>query len=222
MDDFPALDLTTWHKTRDTLQIYAKLLGKIQQSLIPAQRHFWHYGLVVSENGIKTQDFDGKHLLLNLKSHQLELIGAKASKILSLAGQTASTICEQALIMLENQDVNATIDQSLFTDSKPLVYVPSQAEQFAVALSHIADLTKAFKAELKGESSPVQLFPHHFDLSLTWFSGRKVPGKDPDDEDASDESVGFGFSTGDEDIPEAYLYVTAYPTPNKWNQAELP
>jgi hypothetical protein len=79
-----------------------------------------------------------------------------------------------------------------------------------------------FKAELPGESSQVQLWPHHFDLALTWLTGRKVPGMDPQDEEKSDEQMTFGFSTGDERIPDAYIYATAYPWRPEMLQKSLP
>ncbi|MEW8193271.1 MAG: DUF5996 family protein, partial [Candidatus Thiodiazotropha sp.] len=80
---------------------------------------------------------------------------------------------------------------------------------------------KAFKGGLREETSPVQLFPHHFDLAVNWFSGRLVPGADPADEEHADEQMNFGFVTGDESIPDAYLYVTAYPEPGDWMELEL-
>jgi hypothetical protein len=75
---------------------------------------------------------------------------------------------------------------------------------------------------LSGETSPVQLWPHNFDLALTWFSGRKVPGVDPTDQESADEQMGFGFSTGDQGTADAYLYATAYPWPDGLENQPLP
>ena len=81
---------------------------------------------------------------------------------------------------------------------------------------------KTFKSGLREETSPVQIFPHHMDLSLSWFSGRQVPGVDPADEESADEQMNFGFVTGDASIPDAYFYVTAYPAPDSWMDLALP
>jgi hypothetical protein len=89
-------------------------------------------------------------------------------------------------------------------------------------LAQIDAVLKEFRAGLRRESSPVQLWPHHFDLALNWFSGRLVPDQDPDDAEYADEQMNFGFSTGDEGIPEPYFYVTAYPVPAGWMEATLP
>ena len=80
-------------------------------------------------------------------------------------------------------------------------------------MKEINRITNKFRSELSGERSPVQLWPHHFDLSMSWFSSRLVPGKDPDDAELSKEQMMFGFSTGDNTIPDAYFYITAYPVP---------
>ena len=43
---------------------------------------------------------------------------------------------------------------------------------------------------------------------------RKIPGQDPADEESSDKQMNFGFTFGDEGIPEPYFYITAYPLPD--------
>ena len=57
---------------------------------------------------------------------------------------------------------------------------------------------------------------------ISSFSGRLVPGQDPDVPDSADEQMNFGFSTGDEVIPEPYVYITAYPLPEGLSKASLP
>mgnify|MGYP001553824806 CR=1 FL=1 len=34
--------------------------------------------------------------------------------------------------------------------------------------------------------------------------------------------MNFGFVTGDDSIPDAYFYVTAYPAPGNWTELALP
>jgi hypothetical protein len=77
-------------------------------------------------------------------------------------------------------------------------------------------------SELPGETSPVQFWPHNFDLAVMWLTGRKVPGMDPEDEERSDQQMAFGLSTGDTGTPDAYLYVTAYPWPADLVEKTLP
>ncbi len=81
-----------------------------------------------------------------------------------------------------------------------------------MALSLIDAVFRSFAAGLRGEILGPQLWPHHFDLAVLWLSGRQVPGEDPQDEEAADESMNFGFSTGDEGISSPYFFATAYPS----------
>jgi hypothetical protein len=74
---------------------------------------------------------------------------------------------------------------------------------------------KRFKAKQHVETSPVQLWPHHFDIALLVLPGRKIPGEDPRDAELSDEQMNFGFVPGDEGIREPYFYATAYPNPKR-------
>jgi hypothetical protein len=57
---------------------------------------------------------------------------------------------------------------------------------------------------------------------MLWFSGRLVPGKDPSNWDHSREQMNFGFSTGDDEIPEPYFYITAYPFNEELVKPDLP
>jgi hypothetical protein len=76
-------------------------------------------------------------------------------------------------------------------------------------------------AELPGESGPSSCGL----TTLTWpCSGfpDQVSGVDPANEEYADEQMNFGFSTGDEGIPEPYFYTTAYPWPEAIVTAPLP
>jgi hypothetical protein len=68
-----------------------------------------------------------------------------------------------------------------------------------------------------GKTSPVHLFWHSLDLSVTRFSGRRAPavdGIDPVSREAySHEVISFGFWAGDAQIPEAAFYSYTAPEP---------
>lgn len=66
------------------------------------------------------------------------------------------------------------------------------------------------------------VWPGHFDLCMMWIPGEKIPGQDPDNEEYSDKQMNFGFTLGDEGIPEPYFYVTAYPLPEAFPNLDLP
>ena len=83
-------------------------------------------------------------------------------------------------------------------------------------------LLKQFRSEQHRETSPVQLWPHHFDWALSWFSGRPIPDDGSPTGYRSVEQMMFGFSTGDVSIDEPYLYILAYPFADEWLETKLP
>ena len=89
-------------------------------------------------------------------------------------------------------------------------------------MASVAAALEDFRAGIREETSPIQVWPHHFDLSRIWLAGPKIPGQDPANEEYSDKQMNFGFVFGDEGIDEPYFYVTVYPLPDKLPDVELP
>jgi hypothetical protein len=149
---------------------------------------------------------------LDLAGHCLEIAASWGERReLPLIGQAASDFKQTCLSTLASWEIHPEIDDSLFADPSPRAYDRKAVEDFWQALSRLEAVLQDFKKELPGQTSPVQLWPHNFDLALMWLSGRKIPGFDPDDEEHADEQISFGFSTGDTGIPDAYLYAAVYP-----------
>lgn len=227
---FPNLPLADWQSTRDTLNSYARVLGKIRQSLTPPQSHWWHVSLRVSEDGLTTPEMPGDEetgdtleIKLDLVNHRLIAATSKNQRwTMPFSGQPAHLLADTLILKLVQWDIYPEVDRSIFSTDSPGPYDGAAATAFLQTLTSINTIFQTFKAELDGRTSPVQLWPHHFDLSLVWFSGNLVPGVDPADEEYADEQMAFGFSTGDEAIPEPYFYITAYPWPEEISQATLP
>ena len=218
---FPRLDLSVWQPTRDTLHLYARLLGKIRQALTPPQEKWWHVSLRVDEMGLTTPPIPlpGRaeasfSLQLDLVNHHLVITSpAGEARRAALQNQSPQGLMEYTLSALKTFGAEPDIDQSLFSRAETGPYVPQQARTFQQALSSIHTVFQAFKASLAGKTGPVQLWPHHFDLAFEWFSGREAnaPSGAPEGEEGGEEQIGFGFSTGDETVSEAYFYANPWP-----------
>ena len=224
---FPSLSTVDWQPTRDTIQIYAQLMGKIRRALTPRQKHWWHISLHVAVTGLTTTQIPAGsmtfEMLLDFTSHQLIITTSRGEQWRKpLRGQSAAAFCDEALAALVTMDIRPDIDRSLFSDTTPRTYEAGAVERFWQALSQIDAIFKQFKGELRQETGPVQLWPHHIDLAMLWFSGRLVPGADPADEENADEQMNFGFSPGDAGIPDPYFYITAYPLPDGLTDTPLP
>ncbi|GIK43846.1 MAG: hypothetical protein BroJett011_76790 [Chloroflexota bacterium] len=228
---FPVLALAEWQPTRDTLQTYSKVLGKIRRALSPPQKHWWHISLHVVPQGLTTTDVpipDAEddasfEMVLDLQQGQLIITTSRGDSWRTpLAGQSAKEFCDTSLAALARMGIPVEIERSLFADESSRVLEAAAAKNYCQAAVNIDRVLKQFKAGLPGETGPVQLWPHHFDLALLWLSGRKIPGVDPADEENADEQMNFGFSTGDEGMPEPYFYATTYPWPAGITDAPLP
>ena len=89
-------------------------------------------------------------------------------------------------------------------------------------IGSVAAALEDFRATIREEKSPIQVWPHHFDVSMIWLPGGKVAGQDRADEEYADKQMNFGFAFGDASIPEPYFYVTAYPLPEALPAVPLP
>jgi hypothetical protein len=210
------------------LHAVARIIGKLRAHYAPSSKHWWHITLGVSARGLTTPPFPihGRtlELTLNLATHQLVIDSSDGwSTTLPLIGQSARGLCGGLEAATRSSGID--LDDDLlaeFADDQVLPYDPEAMARYLRAINWIDAVFKAFKGELREESSPVQIFPHHMDLAMSWFSGHRVPGVDPADEERADEQMTFGFVTGDESIQDAYFYATAYPVPAGWTDLMLP
>jgi len=195
--------------------------------MTPKQKHWWHISLRVISVGISTTPIPAGNktvqLILDFTIHRLFILTSHGERHeIPLQGQSASAFCTEVLDALAELNIKPAIDRTLFADDTARVYDETAVSTFWQALSQIDIAFQTFKHSFREESSPVQLWPHHFDLAVVWFSGRLIPGQDPADEENADEQMNFGFSTGDSSIAEPYFYATAYPTPDAFTQQPLP
>lgn len=227
LEEFPDLKLESWRPTRDTIHGYARLLGAIRGALTPKQKHWWHISLRVEPYGITTTEipFDktGFELYLDFNSHSLVIRATNGDlHPIPFANQSTTTLGKQALELLGEMGIRSKLNSAIPVDKmQDNNYDRKAAVQFWQALLRIDAVFKRFKQHLNSATSPVQLWPHHFDTSMVWFTGELAPGVDPNDEEAAEEQMNFGFSTGDETIPDPYFYITAYPLPKKLADTNL-
>jgi hypothetical protein len=226
----PPLILKDWRETRDILQKYAQMIGTIREKMSTPHPHWWHISLRVSDRGLittpipKNKNTPGQtfEIILDLKNHHLIIeSNFREAKRIKLTGQSLSALCEETCSLLTDLGIVLPIDKKKYADGKSGKYDESAAADYWAAIEEINRIISKFRSELSGERSPVQLWPHHFDLSMSWFSGRLVPGKEPHDAESSKEQMMFGFSTGDNTIPDAYFYITAYPVPDGLQNVQI-
>jgi hypothetical protein len=229
---FPDLDPDDIRQTRDALHAYSRILGDWLKSSTPHRKHWWHASLRPSLTGLTTGvivsnidfeiELDFRESALCVRTSTGENIREK------LHGQPAAELAAQVRDFLHSAGVVASPQDDAGDDATSAdaagfsAYSAEVANKLARALSSVSAAMSGFRAGIREETSPIQIWPHHFDLSMIWLPGRKIPGQDPADEEYSDKQMNFGFVFGDESFAEPYFYVTAYPLPDEMPQLELP
>ncbi len=227
---FPELNAKEIAETRDAVHAYAQVIGDWRTSCLARRKHWWQITVYPSVRGLTTGmiqagvDFE---LELDLKNDRLlghvdgggtlsEPLGGRSGR--DLAGVIASFLTDEGIDPALVPEDKKRESHDVTADG----YSVDIATSLGTALRSINAAMSSFRAPIAEETSPIQIFPHHFDLAMLWLPGEKIPGQDPVDEEMSDKQMNFGFGFGDAGIPEPYFYVTAYPLPDELPKLALP
>ena len=226
---FPRLNSEHIAETRDAIHGYARILGDWLKLCRPKRKHWWHASLRPSLTGLTSGVVQAgkKSFELELDLRQSLLHGRTsdgAELIEILRGQPPSELAHETndFLMASGVDARYLPQGSEHSKSRFAGYSAENAVSLADALNSVSAAMAGFRAGIPEETSPIQVWPHHFDLSMLWLPGEKIPGQDPENEEYSDKQMNFGFTLGDEGIPEPYFYVTAYPFPDEFPKLPLP
>ena len=96
-----------------------------------------------------------------------------------------------------------------FADDEPRSYDPEAVARFLIALTNADRIFKAHRASLSGEVSPVQLWPHGFDLAFEWYGTRMQSYEEQGTVHESPSQLNLGFYP--EDTESAYFYSNPWP-----------
>jgi hypothetical protein len=227
---FPELTASSIVATRNALHAYARVLGDWLKQCRLKRKHWWHASLRPSLNGLTTgviyADIDFE-LELNLRDGLLQVRTSTGEQLSEkLNGQPAAELAdhmERFLVAngIDEQRISGRKDSVVSTAAHP-GYSAQHARDIIQVINSVSSVMDTFRAGIREETSPIQLWPHHFDLSLLWLPGEKIAGQDPANEEYADKQMNFGFTFGDEGIPEPYFYVTAYPLPDALPNTQLP
>jgi uncharacterized protein DUF5996 len=204
LNNLPPLRADQLAGTRGYLRDIALALGSLQRAFLPRHPRFWQYGLEVSMRGFSTQSFvanGGEQRVL------ADLVKSK----LRLDGQNWLLADLDGRKLFKRLEAWAGTGLEKPEFAGPEGFDDKQAAAYAAALWWLEEQFRRLKTEItEGVTSPILLYPHHFDLAMSWF---------PYDDD---RQLTIGWSTGDDNVTGPYLYITAYPEPAAFKQAGLP
>jgi Family of unknown function (DUF5996) len=238
MEQWPELAYERWRPTRDTLHMYAQVVGKLRLALSPFEPQWANVPLYLTARGLTTTPlpagpgtFDAE---LDFFDHVLVLRtsgGAAAS--VPLGGPVAD-FYRAVMDALAGLDVPVAVSEvpSEVPDPIPFpldrehhTYEGAEARRFFHVLSSVDVVMKRHRAGFRGKTSPVSFFWGSFDLACTRYSGRPAPPPPGAgriirySEDA--EQVCAGFWPGDPRTPFPAFFAYAYPRPDGIEAAQV-
>jgi hypothetical protein len=232
---WPELTLSGWEETRDTLQLWTQVVGKVRLALEPMVNHWWQVPLYVSARGLTTSLMDvggrGLEIEFDFIDHRLNLRTSDGqSEAVTLEPRTVASFYAATMGALKDLGVAVEIfprpvempEVIRFPDDEVhRSYDADAAQRFWLALVQSHRVMTRFRARFIGKVSPVHFFWGAADLAVSRFSGRRAPkhpGGVPNCADwvqemaYSHELSSCGFWPGGS--AEGSYYSYAYPQPD--------
>lgn len=240
---WPALPLSAWKETRDTLHMWTQIVGKIRLALTPKTNHWWNAALQVSARGLTTSamPYDDRvfEMEFDFLEHELRIHTCDPeTRIISLGPRSVADFYKECISALRSLSLEVEIWKMPVEVADPIPfdrdlvhqsYDPEYARRFWRVLVSGADVLNVFRSRFLGKSSPVHFFWGSFDLAVTRFSGRPAPPRnDPDpvlrkimQEAYSHEVISAGWWPGGGDVKDAAFYCYAAPEPQGFSTARV-
>lgn len=232
MTSLPALPYPDWEPTKETVHLWAQIVGKVKLASAPPKNHWWHVPLYLDVHGLTTRLLHGAEgtpfeIRFDFAAHRLVVETARAEESFALADGLSVAAFDRELhtalgrlgidVAIVGQPFGVPTTTPFAEDEEHHSYDAEAVERFWRVLDWSADVLEEFAGWFCGKESPVHLFWHSFDLALTRFSGRRAPAQPEADavsrEAYTHEVVSFGFWAGDQNIREPSYYSYTAPEP---------
>ena len=207
--------------TRATLHAYARAAGALPRAHGVPHPKWWHLSLKVRPEGLVGDPLplpDGGALAvgMDLTRHEIVLRSSRgASAALDMqAGATGTEIGRQIIAAAADLGLEGEVDTSRFEDSEARAYHPAAATAYFDAFVAAHGVFAAHRATLGDRVSPIQVWPHGFDLAFDWFGTRMVDHEG----EALPAQLNLGFYPGG----EPYFYSNPWPFDPELTAIPLP
>ncbi len=236
---WPPLDLDEWRATKDTLQLWTQIVGKLKVQLAPFENHLWHTALTLTARGLTTGPLPIGHEVLqadfDFLDHNLTLsTGRGGRKVVPLYPRSVALFYAEVMACLAALGTPVAINpmpQEL-PDSIPFdqdtvheSYDANAVERWWRILQSTSQVLEEYRRWFTGKASPVLFYWGAFDLATARYNG--VPCAPP-------KGSGFifrvsecetnwtaGFWPGSGAAAFAAFYAYSYPQPVGIEQARV-
>lgn len=168
-----------WEDTRATLHAYSHAVSVLPRALIEPHEKWWHSSLKLTPEGLTTDPIpipDGGTITVRMDMHSHEVVlqtssGERRSWPMD-AGLTATELGDSLIEAVADLGLKADYERDRFESDDPRPYESEAAAAFYDVLEAVAEVFDQHRVRLDGQVSPIQLWPHGFDLSFEWFGTR--------------------------------------------------
>lgn len=218
---FPALPADAYEPTRATLHGYAKAVGAVPRAHAVPHPKWWHVALGVRPDGLATDPIplpDGGSLAIrmDLVEHRIVVRTSRGDEdtIDMLARPTATEVGDRLIALTGAHGLTGPVDRSRFEDDGTRDYDKGAASAYFDAFTAAHGIFLRHRAGLGERVSPINLWPHGFDLAFEWLStktetyeGESLPAQ-----------LNLGFYPGG----DAYFYSNPWPFDDHLLDTPLP
>ena len=232
MSALPDLHLADWRATKDTLHLYAQIIGKIRLATTAPRNHWWNAALYVDVRGLTTRrlrhrdttfdiaiDFVDHAVIVRTadgRTRSFELIDGLSvaefdARIHALLGELGVDV------QINEKPYGVPMTTPFPEDREHASWDREAIARFGRVLDWSDSVLEEFSGWFNGKTSPVHVFWHGLDLAVTRFSGRPGAALDVDPvtrEAYSQEVISFGFWAGDDNLGDAAYYSYTAPEPD--------
>jgi len=239
---WPSIPVPAWQDTRDTLQLWTQIVGKVRMVNTPLVNHWWNVPLYVTDRGLTTSlipRLDGSfEIAFDFVAHRLRITTTSGTeRTMALAPRSVADFYAELMGLLDDLGLHTDIwtmpveiEGAIPFDADEVhhAYDADRVRDFWLALVQMDRVFTEFRARFIGKSSPVHLFWGALDLAVTRFSGRPAPlhpGGAPNcgpfvmHEAYSHEVSSAGYWPGGDG--EGLFYSYAYPEPEGFRDAPV-
>jgi hypothetical protein len=211
--------LRDWQATRGALHAYTKVLGAIRAHFSDPHPSWWHGSLRPYTSGLTTTNIPHPSktdqtfsISLEMRNHYVLYSNSEGfvEQIRISDGIAPKELFDQLAIMMEADGIDPQIDAK-FEELDQHDYSIDKAGKYFLALSRVSKILAEIKENSSLESSPVQLWPHHFDLSLELFGTKEIISNGDEGEKSNPSQIGIGFAPFDDKHDKPYFYVNPFP-----------
>ncbi|MFR9727608.1 DUF5996 family protein [Saccharopolyspora sp. MS10] len=240
---WPRLRVDEWADTRDTVQLWTQIVGKVRLALAPRINHWWQSALYVTARGLSTSAVPHGGGVFDVEfdfcEHVLRIRTADAERRVLLEPKPVAAFYRETMAALDELDLTTRIHPApnevttaipFDEDAEHASYDAGSAHLWWRQLVAAHRVFSRFRGEFLGKASPVHYFWGAMDLAVTRFSGRPAPPHPggvpncPDEvmiEGYSHELSSCGFWPGGGE--EGLFYSYAYPEPAGFQEyAQVP